>query len=64
VKQHLAQKDKGALFTIADEFGIRHQNPGQQTNYDQDLYLEWIFYWYVSTINRRNRIAARRQMAG
>jgi hypothetical protein len=34
VKQHLAQKDKGALFTIADEFGIRHENPGQQTNYD------------------------------
>ncbi|MER6303830.1 acyl-CoA dehydrogenase family protein, partial [Kitasatospora sp. NPDC001539] len=31
------------------QFGIRHQDAKQQTEYDSELYLEWIFYWYVAT---------------
>lgn len=45
------RKDEGELFHIANEFGIRHHKPGQKTEYDQDVYLEWIFYSYLSTIN-------------
>ncbi|GAA2996425.1 hypothetical protein GCM10010519_31740 [Streptomyces lactacystinicus] len=56
VKQYLFKKDEGALFLIANEFGIRHQTAKQQTDYDDALYLEWIFYWYVATINLTNRI--------
>lgn len=56
VKEYLFKKDEGSLFTIANEFGIRHQNARQQTDYDDALYLEWIFYWYVATINLTNRI--------
>lgn len=59
VKACLAGKDEGALFQIANEFGIRHQRANQHTDYDQDLYLEWIFYWYVATLHLTDRITAR-----
>lgn len=46
----------GALFQLANEFGVRHQNANQRTDYDEQLYLEWIFYWYLATINLTDRI--------
>ncbi|MGW4817168.1 hypothetical protein ACWEPB_36750 [Kitasatospora cineracea] len=58
VKEHLLSKDEGSLFQIANQFGIRHQDAKQQKEYDAELYLEWIFYWYVATINLTNRIVA------
>ncbi|MEV4617075.1 hypothetical protein AB0K43_31440 [Kitasatospora sp. NPDC049258] len=58
VKEQLLSKDEGALFTIANQFGIRHQDAKQQKDYDAELYLEWVFYWYVATINLTNRIVA------
>ncbi|MFE3874932.1 hypothetical protein ACFXPX_11100 [Kitasatospora sp. NPDC059146] len=58
IKTHLLSKDEGALFQIANQFGIRHQDAKQQTEYDSELYLEWIFYWYVATINLTNKVAA------
>lgn len=51
IKKLPLRKDEGELFYIANEFGIRHHKPGQKTEYDQDVYLEWIFYSYLSTIN-------------
>ncbi len=44
-------KDEGDLFNIANNFGIRHHRPGEKTEYDHDVYLEWIFYSYLSTIH-------------
>lgn len=58
VKQELLRKDEGALFQLANEFGVRHQNANQRTGYDEQLYLEWIFYWYLATINLTDRIIA------
>ncbi|MDH6709156.1 hypothetical protein P3T27_005902 [Kitasatospora sp. MAA19] len=58
VKEQLLSKDEGALFQIANQFGIRHQDAKQQKEYNSELYLEWIFYWYVATINLTNRIVA------
>ena len=49
------------MFRLANEFGIRHQEAKQQTKYDHELYLEWIFYWYVATINLRNRVVAKQR---
>jgi hypothetical protein len=56
VKQELLRKDEGALFQLANEFGVRHQNANQRTDYDEQPYLEWIFYWYLATINLTDRI--------
>ena len=56
IKNLPLRKDEGELFYIANEFGIRHHKPGQKTEYDQDVYLEWIFYSYLSTIHLLIRI--------
>ena len=50
-KTVLAKKDDGALFQIANDFGIRHHNAGQKTDYDPAIWLSWMFYFYLSTIH-------------
>jgi hypothetical protein len=61
LKDELLSKDEGALFQLANRFAIRHQRADQRSDYDADLYLEWIFYWYLATIHLTNRIAAAQQ---
>ncbi|WP_225080578.1 hypothetical protein [Streptomyces sp. CoT10] len=61
VSEHLLQKDAGALFSIANTYGIRHQKADQRIAYDPHLYLEWIFYLYLGVINLTNRIVAEQQ---
>jgi hypothetical protein len=53
--QALAKSDRGALFDIANNFHIRHQDAKQQRDYD-DYYLDWIFWLYLSTIELTNRV--------
>jgi hypothetical protein len=48
IKQHLLQKDESAIFHIANEFWIRHNNRNQKRNYD-GVWLDWTFYVYVAT---------------
>jgi hypothetical protein len=47
----LVSKDEGDLFNIANNFGIRHHNDRQKTNYDASLWLNWMFYFYLSTMH-------------
>ncbi|MGV3578746.1 hypothetical protein [Brevundimonas sp.] len=47
----MTKKDDGALFEIANNFGIRHNREGQQTDYDQTIWLSWMFYFYLATIH-------------
>lgn len=58
LKNELFKKDEGALFEIANEFAIRHQRAGQQGDYDP-LFLDWIFWWYLATIELSDRLVAR-----
>jgi hypothetical protein len=51
VKAFLTSKDEGDLFQIANNFGIRHYNDKQQTNYDEALWFSWMFYFYLATIH-------------
>lgn len=55
LKQELFSADEGALFTIANQFGIRHRNAKQQVDYDA-AYLDWIFWWYLATNELTNRL--------
>ena len=59
VREHLLRKDEAALFTIANEFDLRHRKPDQRGDYDE-AFLDWIFYWYLATIELSDRIFARR----
>ncbi|MDF2267446.1 hypothetical protein P2Q00_18690 [Streptomyces coacervatus] len=57
VSERLLTKDAGSLFQIANNYGIRHQKADQLTQYDPDLYLEWVFFLFLSVIHLTNRIA-------
>ncbi|MDQ3913910.1 MAG: hypothetical protein M3323_01070 [Actinomycetota bacterium] len=60
VKRVLTSKDEGDLFNIANNFGIRHHNDAQKTQYEQDVWLSWMFYFYLATIH----VVMRRVAAG
>lgn len=51
VQELLTNKDERDLFNIANNFGIRHHNDKQKTNYDTAIWLSWMFYHYLSTIH-------------
>lgn len=50
LKGVITNKDEDDLFNIANNFGIRHKNEKQRTNYDP-LWLSWMFYYYLATIH-------------
>lgn len=50
IKVVLSDKDDDDLFNIANNFGIRHTNQRQKTNYNKEIWLEWMFYFYYATL--------------
>ena len=58
IRAELGSADEGALFHIANKFAIRHQNAQQHGNYDP-AFLDWIFWWYLGTIELTDRIISR-----
>ena len=50
-KSILTKQDEKDLFNLANNFGIRHHNEKQKTNYDIALWLSWMFYYYLATIH-------------
>lgn len=59
VKRVLSAKDESDLFNIANNFAIRHHNPHQKAEYDQPLWLTWMFYYYLATIHLCLRLEER-----
>jgi hypothetical protein len=55
----LTKKDEGDLFAILNGFGIRHANHKQQTDYDKEVFYEWMFYYYLASIRALTRIIDR-----
>ena len=51
VQSILTSNDEKDLFNLANNFGIRHHNDRQKTNYDATLWLAWMFYFYLSTVH-------------
>ena len=47
----LQKKDESDLFRIINNFDIRHHNKSQQTEYDKEIWYEWMFYTFLSSIN-------------
>ncbi len=50
VKTHLLSKDESDLFTIANNFALRHHRADQKDDYD-DAWLNWLFYIYLATVH-------------
>lgn len=59
VKTALLKKDESDLFHLANSFGIRHFNGNQKLEYDQSIWLSWMFYYYLSTIHAVHHIIDR-----
>ncbi len=51
VKENMLSEDEGALFNIANNFGLRHNSRTQRVDYDKPVWLSWAFYVYLSTIH-------------
>lgn len=62
IRAEVGRKDEGALFQLANEFALRHQNRSQQSDYDP-AFLDWIFWWYLGTVELTNRLIAREPTA-
>ncbi|MEU6225274.1 hypothetical protein [Streptomyces sp. NPDC047042] len=58
IKEHLG-KDEGALFEIANRFDLRHRRADQRGDYDE-AFLDWIFWWYLATVELTNELTASR----
>jgi hypothetical protein len=57
----LTAADEKDLFRLANKFGIRHHNEQQETDYDQEVWLDWMFYYYLATINGVIRLIKKRE---
>ncbi len=58
IKAQMLSKDEGALFQIANGFAIRHQSEQQKADYDP-LFLDWVFWVYLSSIELTDGLMAR-----
>jgi hypothetical protein len=58
LKDALFSKDEGALFGIANAFDLRHHNAEQRGDYDE-AFLDWVFWWYLGTVELTTRLLAR-----
>lgn len=47
----LDRKDESDLFNLVNNFGIRHANESQKTNYDPNIWLSWMFHFLLATIH-------------
>lgn len=62
LKTSLFRADEGALFCIANGFDLRHRNDRQHANYDP-AFRDWVFWWYLATIELTDRLLARQAAA-
>lgn len=54
-------KDEDDLFNILNNFGIRHHNERQKTNYEERVFLSWLFYHYLAAIHASMRLITERE---
>lgn len=57
----LTKKDDAALFSIANNFAIRHHNAQQHGTYDKAIWYSWIFYFYLATIHAAVRLIGKKK---
>ena len=56
-------KDQSAIFEIANNFAIRHHEPKQKTNYDQNIWYSWMFHFYLATYHATIRLLVKKEKA-
>ncbi|WP_331727717.1 hypothetical protein [Streptomyces sp. NBC_01176] len=61
IKEQVGRPDEGALFEIANRYDLRHRRAGQRGDYDE-AFLDWIFWWYLATVELTNRLIMSRNL--
>ena len=51
----LTKADDADLFNIANKFHIRHNDAQQRRHYDRNIWLNWMFYFYLATLHAATR---------
>jgi len=59
-KTVLNSKDENDLFNLVNNFGIRHHNKKQKTDYDTSIWLSWMYYYFLGTIHAVTRLIQKR----
>ncbi|CRK49226.1 conserved hypothetical protein [Rhodococcus sp. RD6.2] len=60
LKAELLKDDESALFHIANKFAVRHEDGKQQGDYDP-AFRDWLFWWYLATVELTDRILDRQE---
>jgi len=58
LKRELFSGDEADLFQIANRFQIRHRSEQQKGDYNP-AFLDWVFWWYLGTIELTNKLLER-----
>lgn len=61
IKEEMLTKDESELFHIANNFSIRHNNRNQKRQYDDLIWLTWVFYVYLATVHAVLRVRGRQE---
>jgi hypothetical protein len=64
IKESMLSADEGALFNLANNFAIRHNNRQQRGDYDRIVWLRWAFYVYLATIHAVLRVRSAQRESG
>ncbi|MFH8736771.1 hypothetical protein [Streptomyces sp. NPDC017964] len=59
IKDQIGKPDEGALFEVANRYDLRHRKADQRGDY-AEAFLDWIFWWYLATVELTNRLIASR----
>jgi hypothetical protein len=63
IKEAFTRRSEDALFGLANKFGIRHHNDRQETDYEQAIWLSWMFHIQLATIHAAVRTTVRESPA-
>lgn len=63
LKAELLSQDEATLFEVANRYDLRHRRADQRPDYD-DAYLDWVFWWYLATIELTDRLLTRQDQPG
>lgn len=61
LQRALVRKDESDLFNIANNFSIRHHEQAQKTNYDQGIWYNWMFHFYLATYHASVRLLIKQE---
>ncbi|HYK94912.1 MAG TPA: hypothetical protein VE011_03455 [Candidatus Dormibacteraeota bacterium] len=55
----LETADERDLFQLANKFGLRHANDQQKDDFDQSIWYDWMFFYYLASIRAFTRLEGR-----